>query len=116
MVTGNKKLEILSMAHFFVLPSYQEGDSIAVKEAMACGLPVLSTPACHFNEVEKVAAGLVIEHQVHKWREALTEMYRNESERTAMGRRGCALINSKYTWSNLASKMLEFYAQALLKK
>lgn len=116
MISGQKKFEILSKADFFVLPSYQEGDSIAVKEAMAAGLPVLITPACHFNEVEKVAAGLVIEPDINQWSQALTEMYSDGATRLAMGCQAQNLIRTKYTWKDLASKMQAFYFEAIARK
>jgi len=52
-VHGAKKAELLSKASFFVLPSYNEGLPMAVLEAMAAGLAVVSTPVGGIPEVVK---------------------------------------------------------------
>ena len=52
-VAGAKKAELLSKASFFVLPSYDEGLPMAVLEAMAAGLAVISTPVGGIPEVVK---------------------------------------------------------------
>ncbi len=53
IVRGAEKVELLRRASFFVLPSYDEGLPMAVLEAMAAGLAVISTPVGGIPEVVK---------------------------------------------------------------
>ncbi len=43
-VTGQAKLDLFLKSSIFILPSYGEGQSYALLEAMCTGLPVVSTP------------------------------------------------------------------------
>ena len=42
-IQGSKKRRVLNQTHLFVLPSYSEGMSNAILEAMAFGIPVIAT-------------------------------------------------------------------------
>lgn len=53
----NAKLELLRKCNFFVLPSYSEGFSMAVLEALSMGKPIVTTPVG--------ALGEVIRHEVN---------------------------------------------------
>ncbi len=109
MVSGQHKLEALAAADFFVLPSHQEGDSVAVKEAMACGLPVLITPACHFPEVQENGAGMVVPPDVQAWQKALMGLYINEADRIQMGNKARGLVHTRYTWQKVVRQLLDVY-------
>ena len=44
-------------ADAFILPSYSEGFSMAILEALACRLPSVITTACHFPELGQAGGG-----------------------------------------------------------
>ncbi len=47
---------------FFILPSKDEADSVALKESLVCGLPLIITKSCKFHDVEKYNIGYWIDH------------------------------------------------------
>lgn len=52
-VTGEKKQELQEWANTYILPSYNEGLPISILEALAYGMPVISTPVGGIPEVVK---------------------------------------------------------------
>lgn len=50
-ISGDKKLEFLSLADAFILPSYTEGVPISILEAESYGLPILSTQVGGIPEI-----------------------------------------------------------------
>jgi glycosyltransferase involved in cell wall biosynthesis len=115
MLTGREKLAALGGADIFVLPSYSEGFSIAILEAMACGLPVVITRQCHFPEVAEAGAGLVIESEVGQLAAAMEQLLGDPQLRQAMGSNGRRLISEKFTWNIIADQMRGLY-EAVLKQ
>ncbi len=113
---GDLKKMLLGGADFFILPSYQEGDSVAIKEAMAAGLPVIITPYCHFSEVKWSKAGLVVDTQIEEISNAIIQFCRDANMRVEMGKNARALIEQKYTWDRISGKLIEIYEDILNNK
>ncbi len=64
-VAGAKKIEILSEASLFVLPSYQENFGLAVAESLSLSTPVaISNKVNIWNGVDKHGAGFVYNNTV----------------------------------------------------
>ena len=107
---GEEKLAVLANAEFFALPSFSEGFSVAVLEAMACRLPVLITPGCNFPEVEERGAGVIVEPTKEGTEQGLRQLMElSAASRRSMGDCGQQLIKENHTWSMLAKRMIEVY-------
>jgi len=113
MLTGKEKLAALSRADIFVLPSYSEGFSMAILEALACGLPVIITRQCHFPEVAEARAGIVIDPDSAQLAEAMIELLDNPKLREEMGNNGKRLVMERFTWDKIANQMIELYQRVL---
>lgn len=109
-VHGRRKVALLRRAELLALPSYSEGFSMSVLEALACRLPVLITPACNFPEVETVGAGCVVPPAVPDLREGLSGLLQGRAEELArMGGRGRKLVQRQYSWPRVANRLDAVY-------
>lgn len=107
---GDAKLAAYGHASAFALPSRSEGLPVSVLEAWSHRLPVLLTPHC--NLPEGVACGAAIETSLTTddlTRGLLQLMAMTPDERGAMGERGRSLVEQKFTWTRIATRMAEVY-------
>lgn len=80
-------LERMSTASIFVLPSYGEGLSIALLDAMAHGMAVITTAVGAHGDVVTPATGFLLEPgDVHGLAAALTTLLTDAKRRETMGR------------------------------
>ncbi|HEX2972067.1 MAG TPA: glycosyltransferase [Tepidisphaeraceae bacterium] len=109
---GTDKLAALVDATCFCLPSRQEGFSVAITEALACGVPVVASDACHFPEIAGAGAGYVVVLEPQAIAAALLKVVGDAGLRQQMGKAGRALIESRFTWDKIAEQTLAAYTQA----
>jgi len=109
---GAEKFAALVDATCFCLPSRQEGFSVAVLEALACGVPVVISEACHFPEAAAAGAAEVVALGDSSLAEALGRVLENPEHAQAMGRAGRELIRRDYTWPAIAARVVDAYRAA----
>ncbi len=110
MLRGEMKWSALAASDFFVLPSYSEGLSVSVLEAMGMHLPVVITKQCNIPEVEELGCGLVIQPNVEELEAGLNHLLSaKSSELSAMGERGRDLVIQRYSWPVIGQQMSELY-------
>lgn len=116
LLTGPDRLAALAAADLFALPAVGEGFSMAVLEALACGLPVLLTPGCHFPEAAEAGAGVVVPREVEPLRAALVALLPDTARRAAMGRAARKLVEARYTWPQIVAQMAAAYAAVIARQ
>ena len=83
---------------------------MAVLEAWSYGLPVLMTPECNIPEGFAAEAALRIEPDVTSIAHGLRQLVAmSPSERAAVGQRGRALVEKRFTWPRVAEEMHRVY-------
>jgi glycosyltransferase involved in cell wall biosynthesis len=113
LLTGADRIAALAAADVFALPAVGEGFSVAVLEAMACGLPVVLSPDCHFPEAEAAGAAVVVPRDVRPLAEALRGLLTDGEARASLGRRARELVCRCYTWRSIAARLETVYEAAI---
>lgn len=108
---GDLKRSVLAATELFVQPSFSEGFSMSIVEALACGIPVLMTPGCNFPEAARAGAAIEVEPHSECTERGLHQLLSlSESARADMGQRGRMLIEQHYTWTLVARNTLRLYS------
>lgn len=109
-VEGEAKRELLGSVDVFVLPSYSENFGIVIGEALASGIPVVTTTATPWEMLPANDCGWWIEPGALPLAAALSEaMSLTDEQRGAMGLRGRALVERNFSWRSVAGKHIELY-------
>ena len=109
-VDGSDKWGLYRSADLFVMPSHSENFGLAVAEALACGVPVITTKGTPWQELETNRCGWWVGLGVEMLAGALREATSlSDEQRRGMGQRGRLLIGRSYTWPAAARQMFSVY-------
>lgn len=109
-VYGNQKWELFQKADLFVLPTYSENFGIVIAEALATGIPVITTTGTPWKELETYHCGWWIELSATNLITALAEAINTNSEDLkVMGLRGRKLVEERYSIQSVVTKMQQLY-------
>jgi glycosyltransferase involved in cell wall biosynthesis len=109
-VSGERARQVWGAADAFILPSYSEGFSMAILEALASRIPAVITTACHFPELAGVSGAIVVEPTAEDVTQGLRDLLeRSPAERAELARNGRALVERSYTWDQQARRLAAVY-------
>ncbi len=101
-------------ADCFILPSFSENFGSVVVEAMAAGLPVITTKGTPWAELEERKCGWWVENDPETLARTIQAMMAlSDEERRAMGARGRKLVEEKYQWPAIGRQMVREYERVV---
>ena len=96
-----------------VVPSVYEGFGLPAGEAMACGVPVISTTGGALPEVVGDAGRLVPPRDSAALSRALVDLLDNPGYAAELGQKGYERVMSHFTWQHAAQKTVTAYHEVL---
>lgn len=103
---------LYSAATLFVMPSLYEGFGIPILEAMACGVPIISSDSSSLPEVVGDAGILLPSDDETAWMTAMRDLLHDASRRANMVGKG-AIRAHKFTWQRAAIQLQSIYQNLL---
>jgi glycosyltransferase involved in cell wall biosynthesis len=111
---GDAKSALYRSADLFVLPTHSENFGMAIAEALAYAVPVITTTGAPWAGLEERGCGWWIELSEGNLAEALqSAMDLPHERRVEMGRRGRLWMEQSFGWDRIAKEMKSVYEWVL---
>jgi glycosyltransferase involved in cell wall biosynthesis len=109
-LNGQEKRDAFDAADLFILPTHSENFGIVIAEALAAGVPVLTTRGAPWIELVTNKCGWWVDVTVDAVCNALQDaIHRPLQELKEMGQRGKALVEKEYLLSRVAEQTIQIY-------
>lgn len=105
---------LLEESDIFILPSYNEGLPVALLEAMAAGLAVITTPVGAIPDlVTHRETGVLVEPgAIASLSAEIASLVRDNALRLRLGDRACAAVRARFTVQATVNKLVALYEGA----
>ncbi|MEM1403846.1 MAG: glycosyltransferase family 4 protein [Pseudomonadota bacterium] len=102
-----------AQATIAVVPSIYEGFGLPAGEAMACGVPVVSTDGGALPEIVGDAGHVVPAAKAEPLADAIAQLLRDEQTRNALGTAARSRILETFSWQVCAQQMVSYYREVI---
>lgn len=113
-ISTKELVEYYASATLNVVPSVYEGFGLPAGEAMACGVPVVSTRGGALPEVVGDAGILVPIRDARALASAINGLLIDPARRHELGNKGRERIVERFSWEVAAAQMTDFYHEVLI--
>ena len=104
-----EKYDAIESADVFVLPSFTEGTSMAMLDAMACAKPCVLTVGCGCGHLNDEQFFISCEPTPESIADALRELFEHRDDWGRMGENARRVIETRLNWSAIAQAMAGHY-------
>ena len=116
-VFNQSKINLLYSADLFVLPTFTENFGIVVVEALAKGLPVITTKSAPWSDLEDYNCGLWVDDSEDGIKNGIEKAISlSETDLKRMSQNGKKLVAEKYLWENIVEQTVDLYQWMLTKR
>ena len=107
---GAEKIEIYDNSDIFILPTFNENYGIVVAEALARGIPVMTTTGTPWGELDTLNCGLWVNNTHEGLKKGLLDILSlSKHQLRDMGSNGRRLVADKYLWDRTTLRTIELY-------
>ena len=114
--SGLSQSEVVSLyasSHICVIPSLYEGFGFGAGEAMACGLPLISTQSGGLKEVIGQEAVIIEARSSKAIVKAVKDLFSNKEKQLALSRAGRKRMENEFNWMKAAEAYEEIYSKTI---
>lgn len=108
--TGEELIECYKLADIFVLPSFKEGFSLAMLEALAAGLPVIVSDSSEMRHILGECGILIQNPDATNYAKALDALLSNKDTMQKLSELSRQKARS-YSWENVLNSIEDVYKQ-----
>lgn len=102
--------EFFQQGNIFIAPMrVASGTNIKILEAMAAGLPVVTTSAGIEGIEAKQGQEALVENEPLQFAQETVKLFKDKSRYQRLGKAGQALVKKLYDWSKISEKLEEVY-------
>ena len=107
---GVEKTQLFVSARLFVLPTFSENFGMAIAEALAHAVPVITTVETPWREIDQRGCGWCIHPNENDLKRVLrVAMHCSDERLTEMGEAGRVWMNENYSWVAIARMFEKLY-------
>ena len=106
-------VSLYSSSHICVIPSLYEGFGFGAGEAMACGLPLISTQSGGLKEVIGQEAVIIEAASSEAIIKAVKDLFSNKEKQLVLSRAGRKRMENEFNWMKAAEAYEEIYSKTI---
>ncbi|HTH93051.1 MAG TPA: glycosyltransferase family 4 protein [Candidatus Paceibacterota bacterium] len=113
-IQPSEMAEVYQAADIFILPSESEGFPLAIQEAMACGLPIITSDDEGYKDykLDREMMYLIKNPTDESVQGAIREIVFDETRLQKMGEYSKQYVNEYFNWNAIISKLERVYSDA----